>query len=351
MLSSRTRTGGPSSAAIRRVAPMPSSSGIRTSISTTSGRSRSASATPAAPSAASPTISRSGTVSSAIRRPARTSSKSSTSRTRTLTARSPPRAAAAAAPRPPTRRRRRARRDLAAVDAQPLAHADQAVAAARELRARAAVAAVGDVHGELVAGPVEADVRRRAAGVLDRVGQRLLHDAVDGELGAGAERAALAADLERHRQARGARALDELREPVERRRRRAVGRGLEHAEQYVHLGQRVGAGDADARRRLLRPLRVAGEDPPRAAGLHDHHADAVRDHVVHLARDPAALAGDRLLRLVLAPLGGERRGLVELGGAAGAGADGAAADPAQHDDRSPGSRRSRPGGSDRAARR
>ena len=111
-----------------------------------------------------------------------------------------------------------ARRDLAAVDAQPLAHPDQAVAGARELRARAAVAAVGDVDGERVVGPVEADVRRRAAGVLDRVGQRLLHDAVDGELGAGAERAPLAADLERDRQARGARALDELLEPVERRR-------------------------------------------------------------------------------------------------------------------------------------
>ena len=45
------------------------------------------------------------------------------------------------------------RRDLAAVDAQPLAHADQAVPAARELRARAAVAAVGHVHGERVVAP------------------------------------------------------------------------------------------------------------------------------------------------------------------------------------------------------
>jgi hypothetical protein len=39
----------------------------------------------------------------------------------------------------------------------------------------------------------------------------------------------------------------------------------------------------------------------------------VRDDVVHLARDPAALAGDGLLRLALAPLVGERRRLVQLG--------------------------------------
>ena len=62
------------------------------------------------------------------------------------------------------------------------------------------------------------------------------------------------------------------------------------------------------------------EDPARAAGLHDHHADAVGDDVVHLARDPAALLGggaQRLLRVgVLLAL----RGLVELLGELGAGA-------------------------------
>ena len=90
---------------------------------------------------------------------------------------------------------------------------------------------------------------------------------------------------------------------------------------------------ADARRRLLGALGVAGEDPARAAGLHDHQADAVRDDVVHLARDPAALVGDRLLRLALAPLGGERGRLVQLGGVLQrAGPDGAPAEPAERDE-------------------
>ena len=222
--------------------------------------------------------------------------------------------------------------DVAAEHPHPLAHAHEAVPGARELRARAAVAAVGDAHLERVLAPLEPHLRRRAAGVLDGVGQRLLHDAVDGELGARAEEAALAADLERHGQARLARALDQLAQPVELGRRGPVGGGLEHAQEDVHLGERVGAGAADARRGLLGAPRIGGEDPAGAAGLDDHHADAVRDDVVHLARDPAALLGDRLLRLALAPLGGERRRLVQLGGVARAGADGPAAEPAQRGD-------------------
>jgi hypothetical protein len=68
--------------AIRLVASTPSSTGMRTSISTTSGRSRSASCTASSPLAASPTTSTSSCAPSTIRKPIRMSSWSSTSSTR-----------------------------------------------------------------------------------------------------------------------------------------------------------------------------------------------------------------------------------------------------------------------------
>ena len=182
--------------------------------------------------------------------------------------------------------------------------------------------------------PGEAHVRRRAAGVLDRVGERLLHDAVDGELGAGAERAALAGDLERDRQAGGARARDELARARRASAAAAPSGALSSTPSRMSISASASVPAARMRaRRLLGALRVAREDAPRAARLHDHHADAVRDHVVHLARDPAALA-----RPTASCASCSRRSaasaarLVQLGGVARAGADGAAAEPAEHDD-------------------
>ena len=64
-------------AAIRRVASMPSRTGIRMSISTTSGRVRRASATASCPSLASPTTAVSGSFSRILRSPTRTSAWSS----------------------------------------------------------------------------------------------------------------------------------------------------------------------------------------------------------------------------------------------------------------------------------
>ena len=58
---------------IRRVASSPSSPGIRTSISTTSGWTRSTSATASAPSAASPTTSTSSLSPRIMEKPLRTS--------------------------------------------------------------------------------------------------------------------------------------------------------------------------------------------------------------------------------------------------------------------------------------
>jgi len=91
VVSISTRAGGePSSAITRRVASIPSSCGIRMSISTTSGLSRRASSTASMPSAASPTTSRSSSASRIILKPARTSAWSSAISTRTRVMRAPP---------------------------------------------------------------------------------------------------------------------------------------------------------------------------------------------------------------------------------------------------------------------
>ena len=74
----------PSWPSSRRVASIPSMVGIRTSISTTCGRSRSASVTASSPFDASPTTSMSSCASRIMRKPARTSAWSSTISTRTL---------------------------------------------------------------------------------------------------------------------------------------------------------------------------------------------------------------------------------------------------------------------------
>ena len=60
-------------ATIRRVASIPSTFGMRTSISTTSGLSRSTTATASAPSPASPATAISSLASMIIRKPPRTS--------------------------------------------------------------------------------------------------------------------------------------------------------------------------------------------------------------------------------------------------------------------------------------
>ncbi len=106
VVSMRTRDRQPGSARMRRVASIPSTPGIRTSMSTMSGRVDATSVTASAPSSASPTTSRSGSVSRIIRRPRRTSAWSSAMRTAsrpTSFTTAPP----SAAPRRARTRRRR----------------------------------------------------------------------------------------------------------------------------------------------------------------------------------------------------------------------------------------------------
>ena len=71
--------------------------------------------------------------------------------------------------------------------------------------------------------------------------------------------------------------------------------------------------------------------------LHDHDADAVRDHVVELARDAPALLGDCQVRLLLALALELRRAVLEIGDALPSSAQVAADEPREREDqRGPG---------------
>ena len=108
-------------AQIRRVASMPSISGIRTSISTTSGRICSARATASAPVPASPTTVRSGARSTSTRKLPRSSAWSSAISTRTLTL--PRKGCGRRHAKPPPERGPAV--NVAAVDGDPLPHPEQ----------------------------------------------------------------------------------------------------------------------------------------------------------------------------------------------------------------------------------
>jgi hypothetical protein len=136
------------------------------------------------------------------------------------------------------------------------------------------------------------------------------------------QRPAHALDGQRHRQTRRTRPFDEPVEAVERRRRRGL--DVQHPEQALELDERLAAGVGDQLGGLLCALRLACEDPPGAARLHDHDAHRVRDDVVHLACDPLALLDHRPLGLRGAALVGPCRGLVQLAGQAGTAAGRAA---------------------------
>ena len=91
--------------------------------------------------------------------------------------------------------------------------------------------------------------------------------------------------------------------------------GPQEPEQAPHVGERLPSGLLDREERLPGARRVLLEEEPGGAGLNGHDADAVRDHVVEVARDAGALGGDRsarsLLALALEPCGL----LLELDGA------------------------------------
>ena len=187
--------------------------------------------------------------------------------------------------------------EAAAVEGDPLAHADQAVAAA-DRRVRRACAVVGDLELERVGAVADADRRVRVAGVLERVGQRLLDDPVRRQLDPDGQLAPLALDAKLDRKARLPQLPDQL--------------GTSSSPGCGASGSSASPRSMPTRRRISvsapRPIcsivsstsRVEAfaspSTPPLGTGLDDDHRDVVGDHVVQLARDPRPLLDDRLPR-------------------------------------------------------
>ncbi len=128
--------------------------------------------------------------------------------------------------------------------------------------------------------------------MLERVGQRLLHDAVGGELERGRERALVAGHEQLDLEAALSGLADQLRQLCKvGLRREIVGllRTAEKAEQAVELEDGLAARVLDRAQHLHRLLRPALQHAAGGAGLDTHHADVVRDDVVQLPRDSHAL--------------------------------------------------------------
>ncbi|MCO5594547.1 hypothetical protein L7F22_048579 [Adiantum nelumboides] len=342
VVSTRTRTPG-CSATTRRVAAMPSRRGIRTSISTTSTSVRSSSASAASPSPAWATTARSSHESSTIAKPVRTSSWSSTSISRTGSPFSSGRGCEGQAqPDRPAAVGVRTGLDRAAVQGGALPHAGQAVAAARWGGDGAAGALVVDAHGQLVGGPPQVDVGGHAGpGVLDDVGQRLLHDPVDGQAGTGRELPRGADGPQVDRQPAGADLLDERGDVTGAGlRTRRVGVGVvvrtgvaQHRQQAADVGQRGPARRRDAGEHLDGLRRVALRGELAAVGLGDDPGQRVRDDVVHLAGDPRPLGQQLETDLLAAALLQQPVAFAQVQGAAVRGAAQRSEQPHQQRDR------------------
>ncbi len=289
----RTATcGGCGWARICRVAARPSSTGIRMSISTTSGRSSRAARTPAAPSPASPTTSKPPAASSTVRRPNRTSSSSSTSSTRITSA------------APPRRRSRRpaAARPAAGRPACAPAHPGRPARSRRRRPARsvAAPAPLTTRTTQLVRVPLDVD---RAPGRPGRACRRW--SAPPGRSGrppsptapstasppAGPCRstaipAARASSTSRSRS---------LEAGLRGQRRARSSTSLPRSTPTIWRSSSSACRPADCTcaGELLDPVPV-GRGHLDRAGLQHHEAHPVADGVVHLAGDPGALAQHRL---------------------------------------------------------
>ena len=101
----------------------------------------------------------------------------------------------------------------------------------------------------------------------------------------------------------------------------------EHAHHPPHLGKRLAPCLLDDHQRFTHLLLVGLEQTPHRGRLHRHHADAVPDHVVELARDPGPLVGDGTSRPFLTLPFGEGGPLLRLVDLAVLAADGEPDDP------------------------
>ena len=293
VVSTSTLVGTPASTSWR-VAARPSSTGIRMSISVTSGWRRVTMSIASCPLDASPTTSRSGSASSRDLKPARTMPWSSQTTMRSSLTRCPStggwrpagcrrRARARAAPcrrtaprargcRPGRARRPRRRR------ARPRPSSSTSTSSRVGLQRRVTVA-------------WRAPLWRRA---LVRPSWAIRYAARSRP---GLSSTGSPSTLRRGAQVAGARLLDEPAELGEARlrgQRGGLAVGAQHPEEPAHLGQRLAGGGLDGGEVLGLARVVGAEAAPYGLGLDGHHADRVGHDVVQLAGDPGALLlGDR----------------------------------------------------------
>src|SRR6266545_255201 len=257
---------------ISAVAARPSSTGMRTSITTTSGDSWAHSSTAARPSPARPTTSMSGAADSSVAKPSRIITWSSTTSTRMVT--SVPYAVGRLVPASPVAapaegRRSgsggagrvavgqvgddreaalvRSGRQHAAEHRHPLPHPDQPMPGAGLGHQRWVATVVGHGHAY-----------PRAWCIPRRVTQCLLHDAVGGQVHAHSQRPGHPDDDRFDRQARLPPRLDQLVEPVQPRLRyplRQIVAGAQQADHAAGLGEGLPSDASDGGERLLRRRR------------------------------------------------------------------------------------------------
>ena len=167
-----------------------------------------------------------------------------------------------------------------------------------------AAAVVGDLDLQLVRPVAQEDGGARRARVLERVGQRLLHDPVGRHVDGRRQRAPLALHVDVDRELRAAQ-----RGRAAGRADRRPGRGARSSGSPAWrrnpsrrcssvTAWRLEASIERQRRGRLR--RLAVHHDPRRPGLDAHHADVVGDDVVQLARDPHPLVEHRPARVLLA---------------------------------------------------
>ena len=145
-------------------------------------------------------------------------------------------------------------------------------------------------HPEPVAvAPVLGDLDGpREVAVLEGVGQRLGEHAPAGRLQK-TGRGRLAVALEAQVHAGRAHPLDQRVASLERERVTRAGLLAQLGEQHPDVAHGRSRGVADDRQRLLGAVGVGARDVPRPVRLRGHHRPGVRDQVVHVGGDPAAL--------------------------------------------------------------
>src|SRR6266550_1589993 len=209
--------------------------------------------------------------------------------------------------------------ELAPVDRDALAHADEAVTASAAVAPAPAV--VADRQLDVSVLVAHDDFGPLRPSVLERVRKAFLDEPVGGQVKTGRKLDRLSLNPQVDGQPRFTRVLDEPLDLVEgglwREGRRLLG-SPEHAHHAPHLGERLAPGLLDDEQCLALLLLMRSEQPPRRRSLDGHHAHAVPDDVVQLAGDPRSLVGDREASALLPiPLGLECPlprlvGLVEL---------------------------------------